>query len=138
MHLLKLHSLNFLGAPKWVHPRPDPLGNGLLQYRTAICRPYEHVWLQGDQSDHSEYPPSTSKSIFRFKVYYFLKDIWLYKRKEDKNWVRLNYNTTHNHPPPAKIYPPPPTTIHYHPPPAITSDHQPKYIYHHTPPPSKS
>ena len=40
--------------------------------------------------------------------------------------VRLNYATTHQRPPPAKIYPSPPTT-----------HHQPKYIRHH-PPQSKN
>ena len=33
--------------------------------------------------------------------------------------VRLNYATTHQHPPPAMIYPPTPTTTHQQPKPVL-------------------
>ena len=53
-------------------------------------------------------------------------------------WVRLQYGTTHHHPPPAKIHPPSPTITYNHSPPFTTTHQQPKYIHHHPPPPTTS
>ena len=53
--------------------------------------------------------------LFFFTLHIFNFFIW--------KWVRLNYATTHHHPPSAKIYSPPSTITH----------HQPKYIHHHPP-----
>ena len=75
---------------------------------------------------------SGGAKVITSKLKRFIKSKWFV----NKQWVRLNYATTHHDPPR-------PTTIHHYPPLAkiylpapTTSHHQPKHIYHHPLPPT--
>ena len=100
---------------------------------------------------------SGGAKVITSKLKRFIKSKWFV----NKQWVRLNYATTHHdpprpttihhYPPLAKIYLPAPTTSHhqpkhiYHYPltpttcqnTSTTTQHQPKYIHHHPPFPKK-
>ena len=87
-----------------------------------------------------------------FKTFYLFKGLFIISPLKSVQshyfWVRLNYATTHHHPPPAKICPAPPTTIHHHQPlakiclsPPTTSQNISTTAYHfikNGPPPCKS
>ena len=108
--------------PAKIYP-PPPTTTQKMDHYPANAKIYSYITSGLDKLCHHPPPSTTSQNIS---------------------------TTTHQHPPPAKIYPLPTTitqnrpsapitsqnistTTHHHLPPSNTTNHQPQYIHHHQP-----